>query len=94
MTRPRPVFPGRFVFITCRCTQRQFLLRPDDEPNNAFTYMLAEVAQRFEMDIVLSQMMSNDHHTAAYDRHGHEVEFRQHLHKLTAKLQNALRGPR
>jgi hypothetical protein len=29
---------------------------------------------------------------AACDRHGQEVEFREHLHKLTAKLQNALRG--
>jgi hypothetical protein len=30
----------------------------------AFTYCLAEVAQRCEVDIVLSQMESNHHHTA------------------------------
>jgi putative transposase len=92
MTAPRPVFPGHFVFITRRCTQRTFLLRPDDETNNAFTYLVGEAAQRFGMHIILSQMMSNHHHTAAYDPEGRHVEFREHLHKMIAKSQNALRG--
>lgn len=92
MTAPRPVFPGQFLIIQRRCTQRQFLLRPDDETNNAFTYLLAEAAQRFDMEIILPQMMSNHHHTAIYDRHGRHVEFREHFHKLLAKSQNALRG--
>src|SRR5690606_6528883 len=92
MTAPRPVFPGRFLFITRRCTQRQFLLRPDAETNNAFTYCLAEAAQRFEMEIVLPQMMSNHHHITVWDPYGREVEFREHFHKMLAKSQNALRG--
>lgn len=92
MTAPRPVFPGQFLIIQRRCTQRQFLLRPDDETNNAFTYLLAEASQRFGIDIILPQMMSNHHHTGAYDRHGNHVEFREHFHKLMAKSQNALRG--
>jgi putative transposase len=92
MTLPRPVFPGHFLTIQRRCTQRQFLMRPDDETNNAFTYLLAEASQRFGVDIILSQMMPNHHHTSAYDRDGTHVEFRQHFHKLMAKSQNALRG--
>src|SRR4051812_1995606 len=92
MSIPRPVFPGRFLFCTRRCTQRQFLLRPDKETNNAFSYMLAEAAQRFGMEVILSQMMSNHHHTAYYDRHGRDVEFREHFHKFTSKSQNALHG--
>lgn len=80
------------MFITRRCTQREFLLRPDDETNNAFTYLLGEAAQRFGVDIVLEQMMSNHHHTMLYDSQGTEVEFREHFHKLLAKSQNALRG--
>jgi REP element-mobilizing transposase RayT len=92
MTLPRPVTPGRLLFITRRCTQRTFLLRPDDETNNAFTYLLAEAAQRFEIDIILSQMMSNHHHTALYDRHGRYVEFTQHFHRLMAASQNVLRS--
>jgi len=92
MTAPRAVFPGSFLFITRRCTQRQFLLRPDKETNNAFTYCLAEAAQRCGMNIVLSQMMSNHQHTSLYDALGREAEFREHFHKMMAKSQNALRG--
>ena len=38
MSLPRQVLPGHFYLITWRCTQRQFLLRPDHETNNAFTW--------------------------------------------------------
>jgi putative transposase len=92
MTAPRPVFPGQFLFITRVCTQHQFLLRPDDETNNAFIYLLAEAAQRHGIDVILPQMMSNHHHTMAYDAHGNHPEFRERFHKLMAKSQNALRG--
>jgi hypothetical protein len=92
MTLPRPVVPDRILFITRRCTQRTFLLRPDDETNNAFTYLIAEAAQRFGMELILPQMMSNHHHTALYDRHGRYVEFTQHFHQLVAKSQNVLRA--
>lgn len=86
------MFPGQFLVIQRRCVQRQFVLRPDDDTNNAFTYLLAEAAQRYGIDIILSQMMSNHHHTVIYDRDGRHVEFRAHFHKLMAKSQNALRG--
>ena len=92
MTAPRAVVPGKFLFVTRRCTQRMFLLRPDAETNNAFTYMLAEAAQRFRVQIVLAQMMSNHHHALLYDPEGREVEFREHFHKMMARSQNALRG--
>jgi len=92
MPSARPVFPGCFLFMSRRCTQRQFLLRPDDETNNAFTYCLAEAAQRTDVHVILSQMESNHHHTMAYDPHGRQVEFREHFHKMLAKSQNALRG--
>jgi len=48
MTAPRAVVPGRFLVVNRRCTQRQFLLRPDAETNNAWVYLLGEAAQRFE----------------------------------------------
>jgi len=68
------------------------LLRPDEATNNAFTYLLAEASQRFGVEIILEQMMSNHHHTALWDPLGRHVEFREHFHKLVAKSQNALRG--
>src|SRR5688500_623120 len=92
MTAARPVIPGRFLFITRRCPQPQSLVRPDPQTHNAFAYCLAEAAQRCEMDVVLSQMMSNHYHGMVYDARGREVEFREHFHKMFAKSQNALRG--
>lgn len=94
MTLPREVIPGRFYMITRRCTQRQFLLRPDRETNNGFLYCLAEAARRAAIDIILPCAMSNHHHTIVFDRHGTLPAFTEHFHKLVAKCQNALRGRR
>ena len=88
----RPVFHGTFYMITRRCTQRQYLLRPDNVTNNAFIYCLGEAAQRFGMEIILPSAMSNHHHTVVFDRHGRINEFTAHFHKLLAKCQNAHRG--
>jgi putative transposase len=92
MTLPREIIPGRFYMVTRRCTQRQFLLRPDRDTNNAFLYCLAVAAQRFNIDIILPCAMANHHHTVVFDRHGTLPAFTEHFHKLLAKCQNALRG--
>jgi hypothetical protein len=78
--------------ITRSTTQRQFLLRPDDETNNAFAYCLAEAAQRFEIDIVLPMAESNHHHTILFDPHGRYPAFTEHFHKMLAKCMNARWG--
>lgn len=92
MTVPREILPGRFYKVTRRCTQRQFLLRPDEETNNAFIYCLAEAAARFEIEVIAASVQSNHHHTDVFDRHGRIVEFMEHFHKMTAKCMNVLRG--
>jgi REP element-mobilizing transposase RayT len=92
MTLPREVIPGRFYMITRRCTQRQFLLHPDAETNNAFLYCLAEAAQRCNITVLLTCAMSNHHHTVIFDRDGTVPAFTEHFHKLLAKCQNAWRG--
>ncbi len=92
VTYPRAVFPGCFYMVTRRCTQRQFLMRPDEQTNNAFIYCLAEAALMHGISIVLSQMMSNHHHTVIHDPHGRINEFKQRFHLHLAKCQNALHG--
>src|SRR5258705_418224 len=92
MSRPRQVFPGQFYLLTRRCAQRQFLLRPDSETNNAFIYCLVEAAQRFEIDVLLTVAESNHHHTVIYDRHGRCPQFVEHFHKMLARCQNARWG--
>lgn len=91
MTLPREIIPGRFYMVTRRCTQRQFLLRPDDDTNNAFIYCLAEAAQRFEIHILLPMAMSNHYHAIVFDPLGNLPRFTEHFHKMFAKCQNVLR---
>jgi REP element-mobilizing transposase RayT len=78
--------------ITRRCTQRQFLLRPDAATNNAFLYCLIDAALRCKVDVLLPCAMSNHYHAVIYDREGRYPEFIEHFHKLFARSQNALRG--
>jgi len=78
--------------VTRSCTQRQFLLRPDRETNNAFVYCLAVAAQRYEIDVLDFMQMSNHLHDQIFDRHGNAPAFYEHFHKLLAKCMNALRG--
>ncbi len=69
-----------------------FLLRPDEETNNAFLYCLIEAALRFNILPILPQMMANHHHLVFFDPDGNAVAFYQHFHTQLAKCQNALRG--
>jgi len=89
---PRQVLPRQFYLVTRRCTQRQFLLRPDPETNNAFTYSLVEAAQRTQIEVLLPCAMSNHYHAVIFDRFGRYPEFVEHFHKMFARSQNALRG--
>ena len=92
MSLPREVIPGRFYMVTRRCTQRQFLLRPDAATNNAFLYCLADAAQRCNITVLLTCVLSDHHHTIVFDPDGNLPAFTEHFHKLLAKSQNALRG--
>jgi putative transposase len=92
MSFAREVVPGRVYMITRRCTQRQLLMRPDKETNNAFVYCLAEAAARHGIQVLFTTAMSNHHHTGIYDPDGSYPAFLEHFHKLFAKCQNALRG--
>jgi putative transposase len=78
--------------VTRRCTQRQFLLRPDTETTNAFLYCLGLAAQRTGMEVIGFIAQANHHHTIVVDLHGRMPEFLEGFHKLVAKHQNALRG--
>jgi putative transposase len=92
MSIPREVLPGQTYMLTRRCTQRQYLMRPDPETNNAFIYCLAVAATRYRIQVLFTMAMSNHHHTGIHDPDGNYPAFLEHFHKLFAKCQNALRG--
>jgi hypothetical protein len=78
--------------VTRRNTQRQYLLRPDRETNNAFIYCLAVASQRNSIDVMNFVQMSNHLHQAPFDRKGNAPAFYRDFHGLLAKCVNALRG--
>lgn len=88
MTLPRQILPGRTYLITRRCTQRQFLLRPDGATNAIFAYCLAEAAERHEIGLVAWLAMSNHYHAIVHDPRGRLPAFLEHLHKMLAKALN------
>jgi REP element-mobilizing transposase RayT len=84
--------PNQVWMVTRRCTQRQFLLRPDAETRNAFLYCLIEAAQKTSVDVVMAQMMSNHTHESPLPRDGNIVDFYQRFHTHLARCVNAIRG--
>lgn len=92
MSLPRPVLPGGFYLITRRCTQRRFLLRPDDTTNGIFLYSLALAALRYGVHVLFTLASSNHHHTGIYDPEGRYPELLQCFHRLVACCQNARLG--
>lgn len=92
MSRPRPILANRYWLLTRRCVQRTFLMRPDEAMNNAFLYCLFEAAQRFDIRLLLAQMMSNHHHVVLHDPGDRVVDFYHRFHTNLAKCVNALRG--
>jgi putative transposase len=90
--RPRQVLPGRCLFITRRCTQRTFLLRPDERVNQAIKYCLAEAAARFDVTVMWFTAMSTHAHYGLFDPHGVYPAFMAHFHKLVAKVLNCKWG--
>jgi hypothetical protein len=92
MSLPRQIFPGRFYTVTRRCLHRDFLLRPDEETNNAYLYCLIQAAKYTNMAIVAAYAASNHHHPVIYDADGRVPEFTQYMHLQMARSQNRLRG--
>jgi putative transposase len=84
----RPILPGRVYLITRRCSQRQFLLRPDDRTNQAFLYCLAEAGERFEIELIGWLAMSNHYHAIVRDPRGRLPDFACHFHQMLAKCLN------
>lgn len=85
---PRRILPGLAYFLTRRCTQRQFLLRPDDHVNLVLLYLLAEAAIRFNITVYAFCAMSNHIHMVVRDNDGNLPEFMAHFYKLVAKVLN------
>lgn len=94
VTIARQVVAGTTHLITRRCTQRQLLLRPDPLVEQIYLYCLGDAVERHGISLHGFVAMSNHHHVVVRDNHGNFPAFLAHLHKMMAKVMNALRGRR
>src|SRR5689334_8027799 len=89
MTTPRQILPEQIYLVTRRCTQRQFLLRPDETTTRIFLYTLGEAATRFGIELIAWHAASNHYHAVVYDPSGNLPLFLERFHKLCARALNA-----
>lgn len=94
MPRPRPILKSRSYHVGRRCSQRQFLLRPEPEITEGFKFMLGEAARRYGILIYALVVMSNHYHLVAHDPRGNICEFEQYLNSMTGHAFNVRRARR
>jgi len=82
------VFPDRVRFVTRRCSERRFFLRPGPKTNQAFVYCLGDAANRYDIRVMHVHAMSNHYHVVFYDPDGNYPLFIEHFHKMLAKVMN------
>ena len=92
VTLARQVIAGRTYLITRRCTQRQFLLRPDPVVEQIYMYCLGEAVERYGLTLHGFVAMSNHQHLVVRDNRGNLPEFLGHFHKMVAKVMNSRLG--
>jgi len=92
MSQPRQVLPGATYFVTRRCAQRQFLMRPSRRVNLIFRFCLALAAKRNGIQLHAFCALSNHYHLVLTDPEGKLPEFMHWLNEYVAKSINALLG--
>ncbi|MFT7622243.1 MAG: putative transposase [Myxococcota bacterium] len=88
MTRAKPIFPGQLWFITVRCQQRRFRLRPRRWLRHLLEYLLAVGAERFGVRLVAMYVASNHYHLVLEDLDGRLPDFTQWFNSLVARFVN------
>ncbi len=92
MTEPRKFLPNTTYFITRRCTQRKFLLKPSNRNTQIFLYCLAVAAMQTGVIIHAVCVLSNHYHIVVSDPNTKISKFYGWVHKYVAKAINASYG--
>lgn len=92
MSKARQVLPGTTYFLTRRCSERRFFLRPDGFIVRAFLFVLAMAAKRYGVEIHTAVVMSDHWHAILTDVDAKLPRFVGYVHRLVAKCVNVFRG--
>ena len=86
MGRPLRLFePESVYFVTGRCLQARFLLRPSQETNSLVGAVLARAISVFDVDVFAFVFLANHFHMLIRSRHGRIPAFMQYLRSNIAK---------
>jgi REP element-mobilizing transposase RayT len=91
-TPPRRVLPGTTTFVTRRCSERRFFLRPCRETNEIVLYVLARAATRYRVLVHAFCVLSNHAHLVVTDTEGRLPAFMRYFNSLVARAVNASLG--
>ncbi|MBL4636832.1 MAG: hypothetical protein JKY56_23475 [Kofleriaceae bacterium] len=92
MTPPRPICPGNTHFISRRISQRMFLMRPRPIVEQAFLYVSAIAAEKFNVEVHAMIVMSNHWHALLTDREANLPSFYKYVHMYVSKILNCETG--
>jgi REP element-mobilizing transposase RayT len=84
--------PGTTTFVTRRCSERRFFLRPSRATNEIVLYALALQAQRYGVLVHAFCVLSNHLHLVLTDVEGRLPDFMRDLNSLIARAVNASLG--
>ena len=92
VTQPRTVRPGDIVFVTSRIVARFFLMRPDREMKDAFGYLLAVYAAKYDILVHAGCVQSTHWHAVLGDPYGLLPAFLRDFNRGLANFIKAHRG--
>ena len=84
--------PNTLWFVTSRCLQAQYLLRPDEEMTKRFGYWLGRALKRYPgIELYAAVQMSNHFHLVLKDTSCELASFMRYFESNLAKATNQLR---
>jgi len=92
MSKPRERHPGTLWFVTRRVHNGEFRLRPGDDVNGAFGYIVALACLIYDIRLVTLCVMSNHYHATLYDPGGRIADWECYVNSRLAAYLNALHG--
>ena len=96
MSRPRNLYSGTTVFVTCRCVHQSYRLVPTAVVRRAVDFCFAVVSTRYRLRYGMRfyeyEFLSTHYHLVACNACGRITDFLQDLNALIARELNAVRG--
>jgi REP element-mobilizing transposase RayT len=89
---PRQILEGASYLVTRRCSERRFFLRPSRKTTAIVAYVLAVVAERYQILIHGFCFLSNHFHIVLTDPHARLPFFHRDLDALIARAVNCSLG--